>query len=279
MNQSKRLVLIGGGNMGEALLAGLLKSGAWTSSQIAVADLRPEVHERLKKTYHVQVCASAATAVQGAHLIVLAVKPAQMKALLEDIAPVVTEKHLVLSIAAGLTTAFFEARLPKHTPVIRVMPNTPALVGAAASALAPGRHARDVHIQAARDIFSTVGTVELVAEKDLDAVTAVSGSGPAYVFYLAEAMQQAGIQMGLTRAVADRLVRQTIVGAGQLLARLPEEPHALRLRVTSPGGTTEAAMRVFDEAKLRSIFSKALHSARRRSKELSRTAARTSATS
>ena len=150
------------------------------------------------------------------------------------------------------------------------MPNTPALVGAGAAGMAPGRWAKAVHLKIAEQILETVGTVARVLEKDMDAVTAISGSGPAYVFYVAEAMKEAALALGLTPQTADLLVRQTILGAGRLLSASREEPQELRRRVTSPGGTTEAALKVMEEGQLKSLFVKALARAAERSQELSR---------
>jgi pyrroline-5-carboxylate reductase len=164
---------------------------------------------------------------------------------------------------------FIEKFLAKRVPVMRIMPNMPALIGLGMAGLARGRYARRFHESAARGIMETVGKVMTVPERDMDAVTAVSGSGPAYVFYVAEAMKGAGVHLGLAPHVADQLVRQTIQGAGTLLAQSHEEAHTLRERVTSPGGTTEAALKVMEAAKVRAIFSKALERARDRSRELS----------
>jgi pyrroline-5-carboxylate reductase len=266
----KRLVLVGGGNMGEALVSGLMKSHQWKPSQITVTDIRAEQLERLQKTYKVRTSADNRWAVRGADVILLAVKPQQMKHALDDLGPVLGNKQLVLSIAAGITTAFIEKHLAKGVPVIRIMPNTPALVGAGASAITRGRWAKDVHEKTAAAIFETVGSVTFVAENAMDAVTAVSGSGPAYVFYLAEAMLEAGQRLGLAPHIADALVRQTIHGAGKLLSQSREGPATLRQRVTSPGGTTEAALKVLEKARLKLVFGKALKRAAQRSEELSK---------
>jgi pyrroline-5-carboxylate reductase len=193
-----------------------------------------------------------------------------MKPVLEDLGPVIRKSQLVLSIAAGIPTRMIEKFMATQVPVIRVMPNTPALVGLGMAALALGRAARPSHERLARAIMETVGAVVTVPEVKMDAVTAVSGSGPAYVFYLAEAMRDAGVELGLAPRIADQLVRQTLKGAGALLAQSHEEAHALRQRVTSPGGTTEAALKIMENAKVRATISKALKRAADRSRELSR---------
>ncbi len=258
--------------MGEALVAGLVRSGAWKPSQITVCDIRHDQLAQLQLRYKVHASADNRWAVREADIILLAVKPQHMSHVLEELGPVIRQTQVVLSIAAGITTRFIEKFLAKGVPVVRVMPNTPALVGLGTAAMARGRFAREAHEQIARGIMETVGTVIAVPEREMDAVTAVSGSGPAYVFYVAQAMKEAGVALGLAPHVADSLVRQTIKGAGALLAQSHEEAQTLRQRVTSPGGTTEAALNVMEKAKVRSIFSKALRSAAERSRELSRQA-------
>jgi pyrroline-5-carboxylate reductase len=265
----KRLTLIGGGNMGEALVSGLLRSGTWKPAQITVCDVRAEALARLRKRYRIRTSTESRQAVRGADILLLAVKPQHMKPLLEDLGPEVRRSQLVLSIAAGISTRFIEKFLPRGSRVVRVMPNTPALVGLGMAALARGRCAKAAEERLARSIMETVGEVVRVSESAMDAVTAVSGSGPAYVFYVAEAMRDAGVRLGLSARVSDQLVRQTIKGAGALLAQSPEDAGELRRRVTSPGGTTEAAIGVMEKAKLHGLFLKALRRAAGRSRELS----------
>jgi pyrroline-5-carboxylate reductase len=267
---TKKIVLVGGGNMGEALVAGLIRSTHWKPSQIIVCDIRHDQLASLQLRYKVKASADNRWAVRDASVILLAVKPQHMKHVLEDLGPVIHTTQLVLSIAAGIPTAFIEKFLAKKVPVIRIMPNTPALVGQGMAALALGRAAEESHERLARGIMETVGQVVTVPEEDMDAVTAVSGSGPAYVFYLAEAMKDSGVLLGLAPHVADVLVRQTIKGAGLLLSQSHEEAHTLRQRVTSPGGTTEAALKIMEKSKVRAIVSKALKRAADRSRELSR---------
>ena len=264
----KRLALVGGGNMGEALVAGLLKSGHWKPSQITVCDVRHDQLVRLQLRYKIHASADNRWAVREADVILLAIKPQQMAHVLEDLGPVLRPDQLVLSIAAGVPTEFIEKSLARGVPVVRIMPNTPALVGMGAAALSRGRWADAGHEKTAQQIFETIGTVVSVPERDLDAVTALSGSGPAYVFYLAEAMHEAGSRMGLAPHISDGLVRQTLRGASQLLAQSHEEPRTLRQRVTSPGGTTEAAIRVLEKQGVKSAFSKAIRRAQRRAREL-----------
>ena len=267
---TKKIVLVGGGNMGEALIAGLLSSGRWKPSQITVCDIRHNHLASLRRRYKVNVSTDNRLAVREAGIVLLAVKPQQMKQVLGDLSPILRPSQMVLSIAAGITTRYIEKCLARRVPVVRIVPNAPALVGQGMAAIVRGRSAKGSHEDAARGIMETVGKVVKVPESQMDAVTAVSGSGPAYVFYLAEAMRDAGIELGLPPRVSDQLVRQTIMGAGVLLAQSEEKTHRLRQRVTSPGGTTEAAINVMEKAKVRTIFSKALARAAERSRELSR---------
>ncbi len=256
--------------MGEALVSGLIRSGHWKPSQITVCDVRHDQLAQLQLRYKVHASADNRWAVREADIVLLAVKPQHMKHVLEDLGPVIQTSQLVLSIAAGITTRFIEKFLEKGVPVIRIMPNTPALVGQGMAALCGGRFAEESHERLAQGIMETVGAALVVPESRMDAVTAVSGSGPAYVFYLAEAMQDAATQLGLAPHVAGQLVRQTLKGAGALLAQSHEEARTLRLRVTSPGGTTEAAVSVMEKARVRAIVAKAVKRAAARSKELSR---------
>jgi len=265
----KLLTIIGGGNMGEAILAGLLRSGQWKPHQITVCDVRPEQRAFLKKRYRVGIASENSLAIRKASIILLAVKPQQMKALLQELKPFVTRKQLVLSIAAGISTQTIESLLIDGIPVVRIMPNTPALVSAGAAAISKGRVAKAIHERIALSIFSTIGIAVPVSENQMDAVTAISGSGPAYVFYLAEAMNQAALDLGLSPKIADVLVRQTIQGSGLLLLKSKESAIVLRQRVTSPGGTTEAAIRTLEETQVSRHFIQAIGRARERSKELS----------
>jgi len=270
----KKIVFIGGGNMGEALISGLLISKQWIPSEIVVTDRRTSALEALQQKYNVQTETDNVKAIDQAAIILLAVKPQQMVSVLQEIGTHITAHQLVLSIAAGISCASIEKFLAPEVPVIRVMPNTPALIGAAASALTQGRAATPAHLKIAEHILSTSGIVVTVPETMMDAVTAISGSGPAYVFYVAEAMKEAAQSLGLSSEIADKLIRQTILGAGRMLASSPEEPQELRRRVTSPGGTTEAALHVMEQGQLKSIFAKALQRAAERSLELSQEASR-----
>jgi pyrroline-5-carboxylate reductase len=254
--------------MGTAFVAGLLAAKAVTASQIHITDVRPDNLRSLKKRFKVGVGEDNRTAVHSADVVVLCVKPQQMGAVLDEIKESISSRTLVISIAAGITSAYIENCL-RETPVIRVMPNTPALLRAGALVYALGRRAKPVHEKLAVGILSSVGQVWRAEENQMDAVTALSGSGPAYVFLLAECLSDAGKTLGLPGPLAESLARQTIYGAGRMLAETSDPASTLRERVTSPGGTTAAALKVLDDKNLRQIFKDALSAARRRSQELS----------
>lgn len=256
--------------MGEALLAGLINSG-YRTEQLAVAEPLVQRAAVLSRRYGVAVNAEARVAATAADMVVLAVKPADIDTVVGELANVVSVpgvEQLVVSLAAGIPTARLEARLPEGAPVVRVMPNTPMLVGAGISAIAGGRYVLARHLEQVSGLLGTVGAVVIVPESQLDAVTALSGSGPAYFFLVAEAMIEAGVGMGLPRDTASDLVVQTISGSAAMLAAGGEGPRNLRAAVTSPGGTTAAAVRVLERAGIRSAFMDALRAARDRSVEL-----------
>jgi len=261
------VALVGVGQLGEALLSGLVRSGS-RPEDVVVVVRRPERAEVLSGRYGVTALPLADAAAR-ADILVLAAKPQDMAALLADLAPsVVPDRHLVVSMAAGLPTAFFEKRLPDGTPVVRVMTNTPVLVDEAMSAMSAGAAASLAHLDAVEALLRPVGRVVRLPEAQQDAVTALSGSGPAYFFYLVEAMTDAGILLGLPRAVAADLLVQTALGAAKLLRDSGEHPVVLREAVTSPGGTTIAAIRELEVHGVRAALLAALEAARDRSREL-----------
>lgn len=269
-NKFQRLAFIGGGNMGSALMSGLLASGKTKARDITVTDVRPETLRSLGQKFGVRVTADNRLAVRRNTVVVLCVKPQQMEFVLKEIRNDVTARHLIISIAAGIQTVFIEKVLGGKIPVIRVMPNTPALERAGALVYASGRYARINHETAAKAILSTVGEVRKARENQMDAVTALSGSGPAYVFFLAECLAEAGSSLKLSPDFAEALARQTIYGAGLMLKRAGEKPAVLRERVTSPGGTTAAALTVLQKRGLKKIIQLALAAAAKRSRQLSR---------
>ncbi len=262
------IAVIGAGKMGEALISGWLKAGT-SPDEVLITERYVARADELCHRYGVRAVSNADAAKQ-ADTIVLAVKPQDMDTLLDELSPLLTPDQLVVTIAAGIPTFAIEKRLADGVPVVRVMPNTPALVGEAMSAISAGAHATDAHLDQADALLRPVGKVLRVPENQLDAVTALSGSGPAYVFYLVEAMTDAGILLGLPRAISHDLIVQTIVGAAVMLRDSGEHPVTLREAVTSPAGTTIAAIRELEKHGVRAAFLDALEAARDRSRELAR---------
>ena len=262
-----RVAVLGGGVMGETLVAALLASG-WPAEAVEVTEQSAARADDLAARYAVRTGSSNAAAAARADVVLVAVKPQVVGTVLADIAASLRGGTLVMSVAAGLPLAFYESRLPARTPVVRVMPNTPAVVGKGASAIAAGAHAGEGHLVLVEKILATTGLVVRVAEKDLDAVTAISGSGPAYAFYLIDAMAEAGVLLGLTRDLATRLAVATVEGSAALAAQSGDHPVVLRERVSSPGGTTVAAVRELDAHGVRAGVVAAAQAAADRSREL-----------
>ncbi len=257
------LCVVGGGNMGEALLGGLIAQKWCKASEIEVVEPRPEARTALEATYGVRTAAAVSSSSGSSFLV--AVKPQYVQSVCESIGGQATR---VLSVAAGVTITSIEKWLGGSSAAIRAMPNTPALVGLGASAIAGGTHADDADVEWARSILASVGLVETVLEWQLDAVTGVSGSGPAYIFLVAEAMIEAGVLQGLPRSVAVTLASQTIRGAGEMLVRNPDQAATLRANVTSPGGTTAAGLRALEDRAVRAAFIDAVSAATKRGQEL-----------
>lgn len=266
MGEKKVVAIFGAGVMGEALLSGLLRGEA-PAMEVVITERRPERAQQIHDSHGVRVLNNAEAA-EEADTLVLVVKPQDMEALLGEIAPLVKPDALVISLAAGITCDTIAAGLPEGHPVVRVMPNTPALVDEGMSAIAAGATCDRGHLDEAAELLSSVGQVVEVPEHYLDAVTAISGSGPAYIFYVVEAMIEAGVLLGLPRATATSLVVQTLVGAAAMLRETGEHPTVLRENVSSPAGTTVAAIRQLDEHKVRAAFVSAMVAARDRSSEL-----------
>lgn len=291
LSRMARIAIIGGGSIGEALLSGLLRAGRQVKDMV-IAEKFPDRAKYLSDTYSVLVT-TVADAVETGTYIIVAVKPADVETVIGDIAEAAakaesnTAEQVFVTVAAGVTTAYYEAKLPAGSPVIRVMPNAPVVVGGGVSALARGRFATPEHLKEVSAIFDAVGGVLTVPESQLDAVTAVSGSGPAYFFLMVEALVDAGVAAGLSRSVATDLVVQTMAGsAAMLLERLDEAQSAgdaagsslgsaldttaaqLRATVTSPGGTTAAGLRELERGGLRAAVADAVDAAKRRSEQL-----------
>jgi pyrroline-5-carboxylate reductase len=260
-----RIAILGCGKIGESLLAGLLSSG---TSDLVVTSRRPERLEELHERHGVETTLSNAEAVSAAALAVLAVKPQDFEVLLENIRADVTTEQTVLSVAAAIPTTFIERRLSPEVPVVRAMPNAPATVHEGITGLCAGAHASDENVALAEGVLAHLGPVVRVPEAHMDAVTAVSGSGPAYFALLAEAMIEAGILLGLSREISTQLVVQTMLGTAVLLRDEQMHPVELREAVTSPGGTTIRAIRELEQAGVRAAFLNAIQAAMERSQEL-----------
>ncbi|MEU5028940.1 pyrroline-5-carboxylate reductase [Streptomyces milbemycinicus] len=263
---TEKVAVLGTGKIGEALLSGMIRSG-WSPSDLLVTARRPERAAELRARHGVEAVSNA-DAAKIADTLILTVKPQDMGALLDELAPHVPADRLVISGAAGIPTAFFEARLAVGTPVVRVMTNTPALVDEAMSVISAGNHATEEHLAHAEAIFGGVGKTLRVPETQQDAATALSGSGPAYFYFLVEAMTDAGILLGLPRDKAHDLIVQAAIGAAVMLRDSGEHPVKLREAVTSPAGTTISAIRELESHGVRAALIAALEAARDRSREL-----------
>jgi pyrroline-5-carboxylate reductase len=260
------IAVLGAGKIGEALLSGLLHGGQ-SADELLFTERYAERAVELTERYGVQAV-TVAEAAKRADVLVVAVKPQDIEPVLDDLAPLLDSHSLVVSLCAGLPTSLYERRLADGVPVVRVMPNTPMLVNEAMSAISAGRHASAAHLEIVEELLSHVGKVVRVPESQQDAVTALSGSGPAYFFFLVEAMIDAGILLGLPRALAGQLIIQSAVGAAKMLAESGEHPVLLREAVTSPAGTTINAIRELEVHGVRAAMLAAIEAARDRSEEL-----------
>jgi pyrroline-5-carboxylate reductase len=263
-----QLAFIGVGNMGEAILRGLVEREAVRPDQVRASHPRAERREALGERYGVATFASNAEAARGADVVVLCVKPQIFRTVLAEVGPVLSDDTLTLSIAAGVPIAAMERSLHREARVVRVMPNTPCLVGAGASAIAPGPHATEADLALAERIFEAVGVTVQVDESLIDAATGLSGSGPAYVFLVIEALADGGVKVGLSRGRALKLAAQTVFGAAQLLIQSGEHPGRLKDQVTSPGGTAIAGIHTLESGGLRRTLIDAVEAATERARVL-----------
>lgn len=265
-----RLVVVGGGRMGEAIVAGVLAAGFASADCVTVAEPVADKREDLESAHGVATVADASEAVTTADVIVVAVKPQILDAVVEDFGASIDPQRmpLIISIAAGVATSRLESLLPQEARVVRVMPNTPAMVGEGVSAISPGSRATEEDVTITEALFAALGKVVVVDEDAQDAVTAVSGSGPAYVAMFIAALAKGGVANGLEPAVAHALALQTVAGTAALLERTGMSPEELVEGVSSPGGTTVAARAVLDSGGFSDCVSDAVEAAARRSKEL-----------
>lgn len=267
MHIEKTIGFVGGGNMAEAMIRGLLRGGHFTPEQVSVSGPREERMGELRETYKIAATTDNKKPA-AAQIVVLSVKPQIMSRVLDEIAETIDADALVLSIAAGVPVGAIQARLPSGTRVIRAMPNTPALVDAGATAIAGGEHARESDLADARRIFDSIGLTVVLDEYQLDAVTGLSGSGPAYVFLILEALSDAGVKVGLSRRTAQLLAAQTLLGSAKLLLETNEHPGRLKDMVTSPGGTAITGLHTLENGGVRTTLMNAVEAATRRSREL-----------
>lgn len=268
MNAKWSIGFLGAGKMATALAKGFVQAGLVTPEQLTASDISEAARATFAKETGAKTVASNPDSVKFAHILVLAVKPDQVAGALAEIHEQMTEKHLLISIAAGVTIARLEAGLGKDARVIRVMPNTPALVGASATGFALGKSATAADADLAKKLFSAVGVAFQVKESLLDAVTGLSGSGPAYVYLFIESLSDGGVAAGLPREVATKLAAQTVLGAARMVLETGQHPGALKDMVTSPGGTTIEGLHELEKGKLRGTVISAVRAATEKSKKL-----------
>ena len=262
---------LGAGKMATALAKGCVRAGIVSPAQLVASDVVPAARAAFAKETGARLANSNGAVADACAVLVLAVKPDQVAGVLAEISPRFTNKHLLLSIAAGVTLSRMESGLPQEARVIRVMPNTPALVGASASAFALGHHAIAVDAAIAQQIFGAVGIAYQVKESLLDAVTGLSGSGPAYAFLMIEALSDGGVAAGLPREIATRLAAQTLLGAAKMVLETGKHPGELKDMVTSPGGTTIEGLHKLERARVRAALMSAVRAAAEKSKRLGKT--------
>lgn len=268
MFKGKKIAIIGGGKMGSIIAQGLIAYKIIPAESITVTDIDSARLDYLRSSLKLQVSSDNKKAVKNADIIILAVKPGNMSSTLKEISPIVSKSKIVISIAAGLTTDFLEKHLAKGMRVLRVMPNVPAVVKEGAAAVSKGSCATDADLQLTLAILQSVGMAVEIEEKLMDAVTGLSGSGPAYCFLIIEALTDAGVQMGLPRDLAAKLTAQTMLGSARMCLQSDEHPAQLKNIVTSPGGTTAAGLQVLEEGKIRATLIAAVEAATKKAKEL-----------
>lgn len=268
----EKILFIGSGSMAEAMIAGILKANIVDKNNIHVTNKQDHVRlTYMEETYGVKTSYEQKKLIEEADVIFLAMKPKDLKDALPGIIPYITEKQLILSVIAGVMTETIEAILNKEIPVIRTMPNTSAKIGYSATAIARGKYVDEHHLEIAEALLQTIGTTKIVAEKDMHTVTAVSGSGPAFIYYFIESMTKAALEAGMDKQTADELITQTIIGAGQMLEQSGDSAETLRKNITSKGGTTEAGLNSLALNNFENIIIDCIESARNRSFDLAET--------
>lgn len=271
MLNNEKIGIIGCGNMGNALIKGIIESKLVSPSSIYISDINKEHLERAEKDYKVNtIFSDNKKLVEISSIIFLAVKPQIIDEVLDNIKDYISEKHLIISIAAGISTQLIEKSIGKNVKSIRAMPNTPALVLEAATAICKGTYANDKDLEKAYNIFSSIGKVVIVEENLMDAVTGLSGSGPAYIFIIIEALSDAGVKMGLSREISTILAAQTMLGSAKMLLETGMHPGKLKDMVTSPGGTAIDGLHTLEEGGIRTNLINAVYAATEKSKKLGR---------
>jgi pyrroline-5-carboxylate reductase len=270
MEMSKKLFFIGSGNMACAIISGLIEAGLVNAENIVCNDIVRQKALRLAKDFGVLIVEDKGEAIAEVDIIFLSIKPQNILEVFDEIRNFVKRRTIVISIVAGITTKFIEDNIKKGVAVIRAMPNTPALVRLGATALCRGRFVTDEQLQKVKSLFSSIGKAEILDEKDFDIITALSGSGPAYIFYFCELMQKAARKLGLNKEVAKRFAVQTVYGSGKMLDATKVSAKTLKEKVKSPNGTTEAALKYFESQNLSNIVYESMKQAMERSKEISK---------
>lgn len=269
MVKVNKVAFIGAGSMAEAIIEGMIHQQFLNSKQIFVANKENEVRlKELKEKYNIIGTTDKSKVIKDADIVIFATKPHDMESAIIDVKDLIQPNQLIISVVAGVSTEFIAARIEKEVAVIRSMPNTSAAVGYSATAITKGEFAKDEHIKVARELFNAIGTVSVVEEEKMHIVTAISGSGPAYVYYLVEAMEKAAEEEGLDQETAKQLITQTIIGAGEMLKHSKESVPTLRASVTSPNGTTAAGIKTLGDYNFQEAVIHCVKSATKRSIEL-----------
>lgn len=266
---AERVCFVGAGSMAESIIAGIVHNQYVTGDHIVVTNKHNQERlGQLEKDYNIKATTDKQTAIEGADIIILATKPGDLNDAIDQIDDYVQSEQLIISVVAGIPTSVIQNHFAIHIPVVRVMPNTSASIGYSATAITAGASAGETDVQLAESLFQTIGSTVVVEEKDMHTVTGISGSGPAYFYYVVEAMEKAATESGLDREVAKDLITQTIIGAGEMLKHSGDEAHELREKITSPGGTTQAAIDTLQANDFEKTVMKAVKRARERSMEL-----------
>lgn len=264
-----KVAFIGAGSMAEAIISGMLTTSFLQSEQIAVMNKNNQERlNRLARCYGVQCSAVKAEVLDGADIIILSMKPSDIKAAVASIKDDVQVEQLVVSVVAGVSTDDIASLFDRAVPVVRAMPNTSASIGYSATAITKGKHATEDHVLESASLFDTIGTTTIVREADMHTVTGISGSGPAYFYYMVEALEKVAVESGLDREVAEELITQTVIGAGEMLKHSGKSAASLRENITSPNGTTQAGVETLAKHDFESIIKECVSNARKRSMEL-----------